>query len=100
MRGIRFYLEYSSPTEKNKATRKQPGNHTGNVFAAFVENGSYPCGDGGCVDGVGSVFYQPNSVVVGTGASWKFLQENCLRISEEQAREIHPALFERLDQED
>lgn len=100
MNGIRFYLEYENPTEKNKGTRKEPGNHEGNVFAAFVANGTHHCEvPGGCIEGLGAVYFQRNSPVCSTSASWDHLGKYCLRISEAQAREIHPRLFEVLDQE-
>lgn len=35
MKGIRFYLEYEDNKKKRKATRKEPGNHLGNVVAVF-----------------------------------------------------------------
>lgn len=98
MKGVRFYLEYKTPTEKNKGTRANPGNHMGTVVAAFVDNGLYKCGQGEhCYDAVGGLHSYENSPVVSTSASLDYLKENCLRISEEQAREIHPRLFEVLD---
>lgn len=98
MNGVRFYLEYGSPTEKNKATRKSPGDHIGTVVAVLVENGTFPCGQGKwCYDAIGGLHARPNSPVASTSASLDYLRENCLRISEEQAREIHPRLFEWLD---
>lgn len=94
MQGIRFYLEYSTPEDKRKATRKEPGNHSGNVFAAYVDNG--PQLHGG-VDGAGAVYYQQNSPCASTSSSWDYLSTHCLRISERRAREIHPELFRYLE---
>jgi hypothetical protein len=98
MKGIRFYLEYTTPADKNRATRKEPGNHEGNVFAAFVENGVFYGGDTWAqYEGLGAVYFHPNSAVASTSAPLSYLSTYCLRISECQAREIHPRLFEWLD---
>lgn len=103
MKNVRFYLEYPNPTEKNKSTRKKPGNHTGNVFAVYtdIKPQRENLGDrwGWVQEGVGAVFFRPNSPVALTSASLDFLATHCLRISEEQAREIHPELFKRLDED-
>lgn len=90
MKGVRFYLEHKSPAHKRR------GEHEGNVFAAFVCNGRY----NGLYEGLGAVYYHPNSVVASTSADIRgFLGRLCKRIPEKLAREIHPALFERLDKE-
>ncbi len=89
MKGVRFYLEFNSASERRK---KQ---HAGNVFAAFVCNGRNH--DGG-YDGIGSVYDQPNSPVASTGTSAEYQHSWCMkRISEAQARQIHPRLFAFLD---
>jgi hypothetical protein len=45
-----------------------------------------------------AIFDWPNSPVAGTGVSLDYLRQKCKRISEAQARTIHPVLFEWLDQ--
>lgn len=89
MKGVRFYLQHDTPRDKRK------GKHNGNVFAAFYENKFFS--RLWLVEGVGAVFYTPNSAVAGTSAAIEYLDSNCKRISEAKAREIHPALFAYLD---
>ena len=96
MKGVHFFLEYANKTEKNKATRKKLGNHRGTVVAVFHESqhripgtDQHEC--------FGAVQDIPDSAVCGTSASYQYLREQCLRISEAQAREIHPTLFKVLD---
>jgi hypothetical protein len=76
MSGVRFYLEPTGP----------------NVYAAFPENVT----PSGCIEGLGAVFEYGNSPVASTSASRSFLR-GCKRISEAKARQVHPALFQRLD---
>ena len=98
MKGIRFYLEYPSAAEKRKATRQALGNHTGTVIAAF--EGTEMVGrNGPQVDALAAIQDHPNAQVAGSAVSMEFIREKCKRISEGQAREIHPALFARLDQD-
>jgi len=99
MKYVRFYLEHKSPKDKRK------GSHCGTVFAAFDTMGDdfKPRFDGEgyyVLDGLGAVFAEPNSPVASTAASTDYLHQKCKRISEAEAREIHPALFERLDAEE
>ena len=98
MKGIRFYLEYASPADKRK------GVHSGNAFAAFdsLGNNFVPRLSGGVwvLDGLGALFAAPNSPVASTAYAIGLLRSHCKRISEKSAREIHPALFERLDMVD
>ena len=88
MNGLRFYLEH-----KDKSKR-QPG---GTVVAALVLNGTYWSSGRCCYEAVAALFDWPNSPVAGTGVALDYLREKCKRISEANARSIHPALFERLD---
>lgn len=98
MKGFFFYLEYPSATEKNKGTRKNPGNHTGNVIAADTERENWwLSGKEWMISTISAVQDFPNNPVCGSSASWSYLQQNCKRISEKQAREIHPNLFAVLD---
>ena len=96
MKGIRFYLEYPSKKEKRKGTRKEPGNHLGQVVAVMYENGWWSETPGAwhyMYDCISALTRVPNSVVCGSSVSWGYLDEKCKRISEKQAREIHPNLF-------
>ena len=96
MKGFKFFLEYENKTEKNKGTRKNPGNHTGNVVA-IIDGTLKVWQDGASYDGFGGVYYTRNSPVGSTSIAPGYLQEKCKRISESQAREIHPELFKFLD---
>ena len=97
MNGYKFYLEYPNAKEKRKATRRDPGNHNGNVIATW--GNPYPTANGPQVEAMSAVFYSNNSGVAVGAVALDYLSERCKRISETQARDIHPALFERLDYE-
>lgn len=85
MKHVRFFLEYETPALRRK---KQ---HSGNVFAAFVGNGRSRSGGW---DGIGAVFNYPNSPVASTSTSRESQNSGCYkRISEAEARKIHPNLF-------
>jgi hypothetical protein len=87
MRDITFYREF-----QNRSKTKP----TGNVLAVIREN---RCPDGS-MEAMGALFDRANSPVVTTAASGDYLREKCKRVSEAKARQVHPALFERLDQAD
>lgn len=87
MKHVRFYLEHE--TARDKRNRK----HNGNVIAVVPAN---RCPDG-AMEALGAVFFYPDSPVASTAASREYLSTKCRRIPERMAREIHPALFERLD---
>ena len=96
MKDITFYLEYPNRTEKNKATRKNVGNHRGTVLA--VDKKQWWVRDNEInMDAYGALRDIPNDVVCGTTCSEPYLRSNCKRISEKQAREIHPMLFQYLE---
>lgn len=96
MNGVKFFLEYENKSEKNKGTRKNPGNHSGNVVAV-LDDTLKRWNDGYSYDGFGGIYYTRNSPVASTSVSPDYLREKCKRISEKQAREIHPNLFGFLD---
>ena len=48
-------------------------------------------------DCIGAVYFERNSPVASTSCSDGYLRLKCKRISESQAREIHPNLFTYLD---
>jgi hypothetical protein len=97
MKGYTFYLEFDSKHEK------RIGQHSGNVFALYhgegIEDAAtvtlYRCQPGG----LGAVYFRPNSPVNWTNVDRDVIAEKMKRISEQQARAIHPALFARLDSE-
>jgi hypothetical protein len=96
MKGYRFYLEFDSPAAKRK------GRHQGTVFALSTDSPRFHSKSalgGVCQEGVGSVYDAPNSAVCSCSTSLQRLREDCKAISEKQAREIHPRLFEYLDQD-
>ena len=88
MTGIRFYAEFQ---DKSKC---QPG---GNVVAVLALNGAYWSSGELCYEAIAALFEQPDSPVAGTGVALGYLRQRCRRVSEAQARAIHPALFKRLD---
>lgn len=96
MKGFTFYLEYLSSKERRKATRKELGNHSGNCLAVY--GNSFIPGDHYVKkECVSSVFDTANSDVCTSSCQLDWLRSNCLRISEQQARKIHPKLFQYLD---
>ena len=94
MKGYRFYLEFNSPADK------RAGRDNGNVAAVIVEDGIFWSGDVACYEAIGNVFSHANSMVCGTSVSVDYLATYTKRISEQEAREIHPNLFAYLDSEE
>lgn len=98
MRGVRFYEEFDNKRNKRK------GISQGNVVAVFPENKRlehYADGTADLVlDCIAAVYSYPDSPVCGCGVSWGYLRESCKRISETEARQVHPQLFWVLDQTD
>lgn len=90
MKGLRFYAEY---TDKSKRVPD------GNVVAVYIDTLHWSGGSQGGYEYecFSAVFYCPNSAVNYGSVSPDYLQEKCKRVSEAKARQIHPALFERLD---
>lgn len=94
MKGYRFYLEYQTPRDKRGCV------DMGNVFALEVGEDGWPLYNGaGNVGGIGAVYRAPNSPVCSTTANMGWVHTHTKRISEKEARRIHPALFEWLDYE-
>lgn len=85
MKGIRFYATYATPADK----RAKRGD--GNVFALDVD--TWPA----MPFGTAAIFNEPNSDVGGTGVSYQRLRTCARRISEAEARRIHPKLIDWLD---
>lgn len=94
MNGYRFYLEYDSPRHKRR------GEHAGNVIALLTESpvfGDILAGERYyvCISGI---FGVPNSPVCLGAVSLEKLRQECKRVSEREARRIHPKLFEHISQ--
>jgi hypothetical protein len=95
MKGYKFYLEYPDSKSKRKATRKNLGKHSGNCVATW--NSWFLSETDWNVDAITSIQDYSNCPVCCTSVSFCYLREKCKRISEQQAREIHPKLFNYLD---
>lgn len=97
MKGVRFYEDFTDKRNKRK------GESQGNVIAVFPENTWLRCDEGvlyRMFDGIGAVYFYPNSPVGGCNVSQGYLWESCKRVSEAKARQVHPSLFAVLDQAD
>jgi hypothetical protein len=91
MKGYRFYEEFETNAKKRKRISG------GNVVALLLDERGRPYWNGTTYDCISAVYSHPNSGVASTGASPDYLAKNCRRISEEDARRIHPVLFRWLD---
>jgi hypothetical protein len=108
VKGYRFYEEFDSSYKK----RKRQG--TGNVLALDIDpETGRPYGQAqmtwpnGCpgkpgpsvwvMECAAAVLSEPNSPIAGTMVSRDVLSKNYRRITEAQARKIHPAMFAFLD---
>lgn len=94
MKGIRFFLEYPNKTEKNKATVKNLGNHSGNCIAVLLGR-EHLCPDYS-QECLSAVFFHPNSDTNLGSVSYEYLREKCKRVPERICKEIHPILYNRL----
>ncbi len=88
MKGIRFYQEFEDRSKRRSSST---------IVAVCVCNGLYFRSGKACYEGFVGVFDRLNSPVNFSGVALDYLREKCKRVSETQARTIHPALFERLD---
>lgn len=96
LKHYRFYLEYPTKAEKGKASIRagRLGNHSGTVVAAYEMKPGY-------LEGFVAVRSDvPNGSVNWGGIGQAYLEDRCIRISQQLARAIHPRLFERLDDSD
>lgn len=97
MKGYKFFLEFPDNKTKRKSGRGNIG-HSGNCIALATDPEFTYVRNGGIMqEGLSAIFYTRNSPVNWGSVSWDYLRENCKRISEAKAREIHPELFNRLD---
>ena len=89
MKGFRFYEEFKN---------KRKGISTGNCVAVYLENDGhaqfYRSGGWSLVNAVVAITDDPNSDVLSDSVSREFLSDDCKRVSEKRAREIHPRLIE------
>ena len=94
MKDFRFYEVYDSPQAKRK------GESQGNIIAIDVESmlPNVYAGNGQLYDCLAPIFFEPNSDVCWSSAHQNYLLDCCKRISETHAREVHPKLFERLEE--
>lgn len=99
MKDFTFYLEYPNKTEKRKATRKSLGLHTGNCIAVYEPTKLEQYKINRCFECASAVMGVANSPINWGAVSPEYLTETCKKISEKQAREIHPELFNYLGQE-
>jgi hypothetical protein len=98
MKDFKFYLEYPDNKSKRKATRKNLGNHSGNCLAVFNDVRAHILPDYKNIEAIGAVFYTRNSDCCFTSVGFDYISERCKRISEQQAKKIHPKLFDYLNQ--
>ena len=100
MKGYRFYEELEHKNRKAEQSK-------GSVVAVVGEHGLYgrgwhPSGFFSgpgiyCYEAFSGLYNEPNPPVCFSSVGHNYLREQCRRVSEQRAREIHPALFERLD---
>lgn len=88
MKGVRFYEEFSS---------KRRGISEGNCIAVLAANG-YQVVDGDRIyDAIVAPFGRPNCSPSSGSVASGYLRKKCKRVTEAQARKIHPRLFQLLD---
>src|SRR5215471_19638911 len=89
MNHIHFYRDHETTQDKRH------GHYMGNVTAVFTDTGRFSRefdGNNG-YDAVDAVYFYPNSPVASTSVSVAWMQTKGKRISEAEARMIHPSLF-------
>lgn len=96
MKGYKFYLEYPTLKDRRKATRKNKGGHSGNCLA-IPDNDRWDS-NGELIMGCISAAYMYEDSECCYGACSGGYLEQCIRISETEARKIHPNLFKYLEQ--
>ena len=99
MKNFKFYLEYPDLKSKRKATRKNLGNHAGNCVAIIEGTKKFSAFPNDLDnDAIAAIQDYKNCPCAFTIVSDGYLNEKCKRISEQQARKIHPELFKYLEQ--
>lgn len=93
MLGYRFYSDFAS------AKDKRLNNHRGSVVAVLLDVHGRPLysSSGETMDAIVGVHDWPNSGVATSGVSREYLRKRCKQVPEKLAREIHPVLFNVLD---
>lgn len=86
MVGFRFYLEYATPAAKRRRE------HSGNAIAIGVPVQIFA----GTCEALVALYDWPNSSVCGGSIDRAYLPKYCRRVSECEARAIHPAMFDHL----
>lgn len=106
MKGYRFYADYSSKAHKRADTTPRHVRKDGptpkpasNVVAVYLGDDGRELYNGGGYDCATGIFDTPDSPVATSGVSPGYLRERCRRISEAEARRIHPRMFEYLEYE-
>ena len=99
MKGYIFYLEFPTAKAKRKATRKNLVWHSGNCIAVASDRAEQveQWRVNKCYPAFTAVQDIPNNQCCFNQVSPDYLSERCKRISEAQAREIHPNLFYRIE---
>jgi len=96
MKGYRFYAEYKDAKNKREG---EPA--PDNVVAVFLDDNNRPIGffrnSEYLYECEFSLFSHANSVVCSGSVHNEYLRDQCKRVSEAKAREIHPQLFAVLD---
>lgn len=107
MKGYRFYAAYSSKLHRRMDTTPRhvrkvgpTPNPAANAIAVFLDDDGRELFNGESYDCFAGIFDHPDSDVATSGVSPEYLRERCRRISEQEARRIHPRLFQRLDADD
>jgi len=106
MKGYRFYADYSSKLHKRMDTTQRhvrPGgptpNPAANAIAVILGDDGRELFNGKGYDCLTGIFDRPNSDVATSGVTPDYLRKRCRRISEAEARRIHPAIFTYLEYE-
>ena len=99
MKGYIFYLEFPTAQAKRKATRKNLTGHGGNCIAVTSDKAEQveQWRVNKCFPSFTAVQDIPNNPCCFNPVNVDYLKERCKRISEAQAREIHPNLFHRIE---
>jgi len=112
MKGYWFYLDYGDAATKRKArshgAKRRHANDTpnegGNCIAVFTQpDGHRAHWSPQCLYGsrryacLAATFFHANSDTASDGVSSEYLRKACSRITEAEARRIHPRLMSRID---
>lgn len=103
MKGYRFYANYDSAAHRrrdtvaHRSTLRTTPDPAKNCIAVYLDDDGRPLwGGDNTMECAASIFADENSDVCTSGVGSRFLMERCRRISEAEARRIHPRMFEYL----